>query len=34
MTFNYPLTFNNEDELIKYVRNNSNFYERILDKDR
>lgn len=33
MTFNYPLTFNNEDELIKHVRNNSNFYERILDKD-
>jgi hypothetical protein len=33
MTFNYPLTFNNEHELVKHIKNNTIFYNKILNND-
>jgi hypothetical protein len=30
MTFNYPLTFTSEEELIKHVQDNNTFYENVL----
>tara|TARA_Y100000591_G_C21822763_1_gene694666 strand:+ start:951 stop:1670 length:720 start_codon:yes stop_codon:yes gene_type:complete len=33
MTFNYPLNFQNEQELIKHVQDNRTFYENILKID-
>ena len=33
MTFNYPLTFTSESELIKHIRENDSFYSGVLEKD-
>ena len=32
MSFNYPLTFDCEEDLIKHIQNNNTFYENVLNK--
>ena len=33
MTFNYPLKFNNEEELTKHILEHSDFYNKVLERD-